>query len=134
MFLSGKSLDRLEKTHGDGFAEFVTLRAYGVHGSVGIDVAGSMFDLVGEWKKADKKLPKRPPPDADLVAIENLIHPHKNDPLLGDMVEAWAKTVGADRAAKAWEKWTGIPCGCEWRKGVMNKLHERVRKWGKSAD
>ena len=41
---------------------------------------------------------------------------------LGSEVEAWAKKIGADRAARAFEYTTGIGCGCVWRKRMLNKL------------
>ena len=43
-------------------------------------------------------------------------------PGLGDEVEALVKTFGLDRLAKAYEKVTGKPCGCNRRKAMMNKL------------
>jgi hypothetical protein len=40
----------------------------------------------------------------------------------GDVVERWARAVGADRAAKLFEDVTGLPCGCEGRKKFLNKV------------
>ena len=53
-----------------------------------------------------------------------------DDPLLGDRIAAWAAKHGLDKAAKAWEKWTSIPCGCSWRQRVLNRMDETIRKWG----
>lgn len=44
------------------------------------------------------------------------------DALWGDKVEAWAKRVGAARAAEIFECLTKLPCGCKSRKAVLNWL------------
>lgn len=56
--------------------------------------------------------------------------PAKPDiPLAGDVVEAIAHRIGADRLAKLWERWTGKPCGCEERRLALNAATERLIKW-----
>ncbi len=65
-----------------------------------------------------------PPEDIELASIAEEL---KGKMLLGDRVEEWAKKWGADRAAAAWERWTGTPCGCDWRKKILNDLHRRWR-------
>jgi hypothetical protein len=65
----------------------------------------------------------------DAADLAKLIEQNHQDPLLGDRVEAWVKQMGADKAAAAWERWTGIPCGCTWRKNVLNKLDGVRRSW-----
>jgi hypothetical protein len=69
------------------------------------------------------------------MELAEMIQAHHQDPLLGDRIEAWAKRVGADKAAKAWEEWTKLPCGCEWRREMLNKLDQgwraiRAKLWG----
>jgi hypothetical protein len=39
---------------------------------------------------------------------------------LGDTVEKIAKTIGADKVAKVYEKISGKPCGCASRKEKLN--------------
>lgn len=39
---------------------------------------------------------------------------------LGDMVETVAKSLGADKVAAWYEKWTGQDCGCNGRKAWLN--------------
>ena len=41
---------------------------------------------------------------------------------LGDVVAAWAKRVGADRAAAIFHRMTGKDCGCEKRRERLNRL------------
>jgi hypothetical protein len=52
-------------------------------------------------------------------------------PLAGDLVEAIAKRIGADRLARLWEQWTGLPCGCEERKAKLNAATEKLLKWAR---
>lgn len=52
-----------------------------------------------------------------------------NIPLPGDVVETIAKRIGADRLAKLWERWTGMPCGCAERKEKMNRAARRLARW-----
>lgn len=52
-------------------------------------------------------------------------------PLAGDVVEALAKRIGADRLARIWEQWTGVPCGCEERKAKLNAATEKLLKWAR---
>jgi hypothetical protein len=52
-------------------------------------------------------------------------------PLAGNVVEALAKRIGADRLAKLWEQWTGLPCGCEERKAKLNAATEKLLKWAR---
>jgi hypothetical protein len=70
---------------------------------------------------------RTPRPKREKPEIELLVERHCDDPLLGDRIEEWARRVGADRAAAEWEAWTGVPCGCGWRKRVINRLHETWR-------
>jgi len=41
---------------------------------------------------------------------------------LGDTVAKIAKSVGADRVAKAYEKTTGKDCGCNKRRDTLNRV------------
>lgn len=50
-------------------------------------------------------------------------------PLPGDLIEALAKRIGADRLAKLWERWTGKPCGCKERQEKMNNAARRLMRW-----
>jgi hypothetical protein len=50
-------------------------------------------------------------------------------PLAGDVVEAIAKRIGADRLAKWWEAQTGQPCGCAERKAKLNRATRRLLRW-----
>jgi len=76
--------------------------------------------------------PEIPPPPPEQAELSAMMNEHHADPLLGDLVEAWAKRWGADKAAAAWETWTGLPCGCDWRKGVLNQLDSLWRGvWGR---
>jgi len=42
---------------------------------------------------------------------------------LGDTVHKAAKLIRADMGAKAYEKVTGKPCGCQERRDGLNRLH-----------
>lgn len=53
-------------------------------------------------------------------------------PLAGDLIESISRRLGADRLAKLWERWTGLPCGCAERKAKLNKATERLIDWWKS--
>lgn len=59
----------------------------------------------------------------------------KNDEekLLGDHVEEFLKTVGADKLAEAFENIFDKDCGCDKRKEKLNKAHKKWkdRKKGK---
>jgi hypothetical protein len=50
-------------------------------------------------------------------------------PLAGDVVEAIARRIGADRLAAWWEKQTGKPCGCAERKEKLNRATGRLLRW-----
>lgn len=50
-------------------------------------------------------------------------------PLAGDVVEAIARRIGADRLAKWWERQTGRPCGCAERRERLNRATERLLRW-----
>jgi hypothetical protein len=65
----------------------------------------------------------------EVVELNGIAERLTQSPLLGDQVEAWARKIGADRAAKAFETWTHIPCGCPWRKKVLNLVDARLRAW-----
>jgi hypothetical protein len=52
-------------------------------------------------------------------------------PLAGDVVAAVAKAVGADRLARLWEEWTGIPCGCPERQEKLNRASAKLIKWAR---
>ena len=39
---------------------------------------------------------------------------------LGDTIYKTAKMIGADKVAKAYEKVTGKPCGCQERRDTLN--------------
>jgi hypothetical protein len=51
--------------------------------------------------------------------------------MAGDLVEALAKRIGADRLAKLWEQWTGQPCNCQARREAMNRATEKLTKWAR---
>ena len=61
--------------------------------------------------------------DADLAHV--MASPPE---LLGDMVESLAEKWGLDKVATAWERATGLPCGCEGRKQLLNRVDGFVRK------
>jgi hypothetical protein len=50
----------------------------------------------------------------------------------GDVFKAVAVFVGAARLATLWEKWTGMPCGCEERRQKMNAACARLARWLKA--
>jgi hypothetical protein len=45
------------------------------------------------------------------------------------VLAAIAKRIGADRLAKLWERWTGVPCGCAERQEKMNAAAKRLMRW-----
>lgn len=47
--------------------------------------------------------------------------------LLGDRLAAWFEKWGADKAAAAWERVTGTPCGCKGRRDFLNRVDSMVR-------
>ena len=47
---------------------------------------------------------------------------------LGDMVASLAKIVGADKAAKLYERFVGKPCGCPERQAKLNQLGAAIRR------
>jgi hypothetical protein len=55
--------------------------------------------------------------------------PYPDIPLAGDVVEAMAKRLGADRLASWWEAMTGLPCGCAERREKLNRATERLLRW-----
>lgn len=55
-------------------------------------------------------------------------------PLAGDVVEAIAKRLGADRLAKWWERQTGLDCGCDERRRRLNRATKRLLKWAGIGD
>ncbi len=78
--------------------------------------------------KKQVMLPPEPvePLPPELQEVEAIAH--EADPtLLGNRIEAWAQQTGLDKAAALFERWTGIPCGCPWRKKVANLMHEKLR-------
>ena len=50
-------------------------------------------------------------------------------PLPGDAIEALAKKVGADELAAWWTQKTGLPCGCEERKRLINDAVKILLSW-----
>lgn len=52
-------------------------------------------------------------------------------PLAGDVVEAIARRIGADRLTAWWERQTGMPCGCVDRKETLNRATERLLRWAR---
>lgn len=50
----------------------------------------------------------------------------KEQKLLGDKVEEIIKKMHGDKLAKAYEKVTGRPCGCQKRKEALNNLHRKI--------
>ncbi len=56
-------------------------------------------------------------------------HSYRDIPLAGDIVEAIARRIGADRLAAWWEAKTGRGCGCGARKEAMNRATEKLLKW-----
>ncbi len=66
----------------------------------------------------------------ETLQLDAMVHELQDDPtLLGNRIEAWAKVVKADVAAKAFEEWTGIPCGCAHRRKWANQIHTWLRSW-----
>ncbi len=69
-----------------------------------------------------------------LEELDVAILAHKDSPLLGDQIAAWAEKHGLDKAAKAWEEWSGIPCACDFRRRLINKMDATVRSlFGRKA-
>jgi hypothetical protein len=50
-------------------------------------------------------------------------------PLAGDLVEALARRVGADRLAAYVARKLGQPCNCPARQARLNALDRRFRRW-----
>lgn len=46
--------------------------------------------------------------------------------LIGDVVEKALHKIGADKAAKIYEKFGKKPCGCKARRDALNKWHANV--------
>jgi hypothetical protein len=46
--------------------------------------------------------------------------------LLGDMSADMLKKIGGDKLAKAYERFTGKPCGCAKRRQALNRAHRAV--------
>lgn len=65
--------------------------------------------------------PVAPSPDADLQSA--LAAPE----LLGDKVAAMAEKWGVDNLAAAYERMTGLPCGCAGRRELLNRLDGWMR-------
>lgn len=58
----------------------------------------------------------------------NVVLPNsEEEKLLGDHIEDFLKTIGADKLAEAYEDITGSDCGCDKRKEKLNKLHKRLK-------
>lgn len=62
------------------------------------------------------------------MVIDQRDGPLAGIPLPGDIVEAIAHRIGADRLAKWWERKTGKPCGCAERKEKMNNAAKRLMR------
>lgn len=50
-------------------------------------------------------------------------------PLAGDLVQALAAKIGADRAAKWVAEKLGVDCGCSARQEAINRLDAKLRKF-----
>ena len=74
-----------------------------------------------------EKMPPRAAATAPISAGETATAP--DIPLAGDVVESIAKRIGADRLARLWEKWTGVPCGCAERREKLNAASARLLRW-----
>jgi len=72
--------------------------------------------------------------EAKAITLTHQVAP-KDAPTLrcGDAVAVVAKLVGADRAAKLWEKWTGTGCGCADRQEAMNTACAKLEKMLRSG-
>lgn len=80
-------------------------------------------------KDADRPLPPQAAVPCDGRGA-TVVHTAIPDiPLAGDVVEAIARRIGADRLARWWERQTGIPCGCEGRKELLNRATGRLLRW-----
>lgn len=71
------------------------------------------------------------PPEIPIPTATTAARPLPDIPLAGDVVEAIARRIGADRLARLWEDWTGKPCGCEERKERLNAATEKLLKWAR---
>lgn len=63
-----------------------------------------------------------PSPDADLQSA--ITAPPE---LLGDKIAALAEKWGADKLAAAYERMTGLKCGCAGRRELLNRLDGWMR-------
>lgn len=63
-----------------------------------------------------------PSPDDDLQSTLTIA-----PDLLGDKIAAMAEKWGADKLAAAYERMTGLPCGCAGRRELLNRLDGFVR-------
>lgn len=64
-------------------------------------------------------------PDADLQSA--ITAPPE---LLGDKIAVLAEKWGADKLAAAYERMTGLPCGCAGRRELLNRLDGWMRGLG----
>jgi hypothetical protein len=63
------------------------------------------------------------------TAEDELRETKKGKPeLLGDRLATWFEKWGADKAAAAWERVTGTPCGCKGRQDFINRADSFVRR------
>ena len=63
------------------------------------------------------------------VDVDHPAYPRPIQPAgLGDFVETVAKLVGADKAAKLYERLSGRSCGCQARKAWLNRAWRAARK------
>lgn len=62
-------------------------------------------------------------PDADLQSA--ITAPPE---LLGDKIAVLAEKWGADKLAAAYERMTGLPCGCAGRRELLNRLDGWMRE------
>lgn len=61
------------------------------------------------------------------VELSTLMEREHESPLLGTQLEAFFAKHGLDKAAKVWERWMKIDCGCVWRARKLDKLHAMFR-------
>jgi hypothetical protein len=95
-----------------------------------IDRTGPLYSEAYRRRFFPEEFPADPPAQAQGPAIVSTGVARSIDiPLAGDVVAAIAARVGADRLAKWWEAKTGLPCGCEERRGKLNRATESLLRF-----
>jgi hypothetical protein len=71
---------------------------------------------------------RQPPRTADITALDHG-GPQRAIPLAGDLVEAMAKRIGADRLMRLVNREVGSCLPCAARRDTLNRLDRRFRKY-----